>query len=63
METPILTPMQQVIEKLQKENRIVFGEFMKDDGTNESELASESNGLLTAIRILKKLPPQRTRRY
>lgn len=58
METPNLTPMQQAIEQLQKENRIVFGEYMKDDGTNENELVSKVNGLLTAIRILKNHLPK-----
>ena len=58
METPILTPMQQAIEQLQKYNRIVFGEYMKDDGTNENELVSKVNGLLTAIRILKNHLPK-----
>jgi hypothetical protein len=52
------TAIQEAIEKLQEESRAVFGEFMKDDGTKENELVSESNGLLTAIRICKALLPK-----
>jgi hypothetical protein len=52
------TALQEAIKKLQEENRAVFGEYMKDEGTNENELASESNGLLTAIRICKALLPK-----
>jgi len=52
------TALQEAIKKLQQESRAVFGEFMKDDSTKENELASESNGLLTAVRICKALLPK-----
>jgi len=52
------TALQEAIKKLQEENRAVFGEYMKDEGTKKNELASESNGLLTAIRICKSLLPK-----